>query len=558
MRISLAGPVRSIGKPTLPDLSDFDVYSSGTSSNISIVPGSVGYQTDYTYIIVPRKAGTFTLAPVEVQHNGKSYKTKPLVITVLPQTQQSPPPSQPQFKRPTAQQSSPGEDFFVEQSVDDSNPYIGQQVTLIFRFYQAENLYEQPTLQWPDFKGLWVEDLPPNKSYNTNIHGRAYRVTEIRRALFPTISGKLQIGPTILTIPPQAFFDSFFGRDPFDFFNRRTPQRSFSEKALSTKGILLTVKSLPTEGKPDNFSEAVGTFIFQTSLDHDSVEVDQPVTLKAVVSGTGNIKKLPGIDIPEIRNFRLYDSGSNENISKANNNVTGSKSFEWVLIPTAPGEYALPPLKFTYFDPWSKKYRSITQNPGKVYVKPSSMTSLGPGGGSVNVIPAAKTSLNYIVTDFPADSRDRPLYLYAWIWLLQLVPIVWLAGLAIYVGQRRRLEGDIAYARRKIATKAARKALKEAREGFDSPEKFYTNIYSGIIGFISNKLNFSAPGLTNRQIIEMLEKTGKCSTVLDDFSEFLNQCDAGRFSPLKPDRSQMQEIYYKAERLLSELDRGLK
>ena len=566
LTISLSGPVRSIGKPDLPDLSDFDVYSSGTSSNISIVPGSVSYQTDYSYIMVPRKAGTFTIAPVKVEHNGKVYKTKPLVVTVLPQSQQAPPsqsqpqPQQPQRQpqRQTARQTSPGEDFFVEQTVDTSSPYVGQQVTLIFRFYQAENLFEQPTLQWPDFKGMWVEDLPPNKTYTTTLHGRTYRVTEIRRALFPTITGKLRIDETVLRIPPQAFFDSFFGRDPFNFFNRGNPRQSYSEKVLQTKGIVLTVKPLPTSGKPDNFSEAVGTYLFQASIDHDTVEVDQPVTLKGVVSGTGNIKKLPAIDIPELQNFRLYDSGSNENISKNNGKVSGSKTFEWVLIPTAPGDYELPSLKFTYFDPWSRKYRTTTQSPGKVHVKPSSMANTAPGDRSVNVIPAARTSLNYIVTDYPTDGKDSPLYTHTWVWILQLVPIVWLAALAIYVGNRKRLEGDIAYARRKTATKAARKALKDAREGFDSPEKFYSNIFNGIIGFISNKMNISAQGLTNRQIIELLGKTGRCETIIDDFSEFLNQCDAGRFSPVKPDQSRMHEIYGKAERLLSELDRGLR
>jgi len=556
--VSLGGPVRSISKPDMPDLSEFDVYSSGTSSNISIVPGAVNYQTDYTYVLVPRKTGKLVIGPFTVEHKGKVYSTKSIAITVGQQAQPSqPPPTQRGTQRRSPKQAQAGEDFFIEQTVDKANPYVGQQVTLIFRFYQAENLYEQPALNWPDFKGFWTEDLPPNKTYNKNINGRTYRVTEIRRAIFPTVTGKLTIGPTVLTIPPNAL-NNFFGGDPFSFFNRRQPRRQLSEKVLRTKRITLNVRQLPNKNKPSNFSGAIGYFNFNISIDQDTVEVDQPITLKAVLSGTGNIKKLPPIEIPELQNFRLYDSGSNESISKSNYQVSGYKSFEWVLIPTAPGEYELPLLSFNYFNPVKKKYRKILKYPGKVFVKPSLMSSLAPGDRPVNVIPAARTSLNYIITDLTADNPGQPIYKNIWIWLLQILPVGWLVFLTIYVNSRKRLEGDIAYARRKLATKAARKALKNAREGFGSPEEFYSNIFNGIVGFISDKLNVSAAGLTNAQIIQLLKDTGNCENIQDDFAEFLNQCDAGRFSPLKPDENQMKAIYDKAEQLLSDLDRSLR
>lgn len=562
LNISVSGPVRSIQKPQLPDLSDFDVYSSGTSSNISIVPGAMNYSTEYTYILVPRKAGKFTISPVIVEHDGKIYKTRPIEITITSQVQQQPQqqtPTQPkQQNNRQAQKPSRTDDFFIEQVVDRSDPYIGQQVTLIFRFYQAETLYENPRFKWPALNGFWTEDLPPNRTYNRQVGNKIYRVTEIRKALFPTVTGKLRIEPTVVTIPPQAFFDTFFGRDPFDLFNRRRQRSNMSEQVLTTKGITLSVKPLPDSKKPDDFSGSVGTYSFRVSLDKDTVEVDQPITLQAIISGTGNIKKLPSIEIPELENFRLYDSGSNENISKSGYKVNGSKSFEWVLIPTAPGNYVLPELRFSYFDPWAQKYKSSIKTPGQVHVKSSSMSALGPGDRPINVIPAARMSLNYIATTLSANRSGHPLYQLTWIWLLQIIPIAWIIGLTLYVNYRKRLEGDLAYARRKQATKAARSALKVARDGFDSPEKFYGNIYNGIVGFVSDKMNINASGMTNMQIIDLLGKTGRCDNIIDDFSDFLKKCDAGRFSPVKPDQTEMQDIYGKAEQILSQLDRGLK
>lgn len=266
-----------------------------------------------------------------------------------------------------------------------------------------------------------MEDLPPQKSYNKYIDGRAYRVIEIRKALFPTVSGKMIIEPTVLTIPPDAF-SFFFDSDPFSLFSRRR-KRSHTPKVLQTGKIALDVKPLPAESKPSTFSGAVGEFNLRISLDKDTVEIDQLVTLKAVLSGTGNIKKLPGIEIPKLENFRLYDSGSNENISKSNYTVSGSKVFEWVLIPTASGEYDLPEVSFSYFDPIYNKYKTLTRKPGRVYVKPSSMVSISPEAIAKNIIPAAKTSLNYIITEFSDDLPGQPLYKNKILWLLQFLPL---------------------------------------------------------------------------------------------------------------------------------------
>jgi hypothetical protein len=426
---------------------------------------------------------------------------------------------------------------------------------MTFGFYQAQNLYQQPSLQWPDYNGFWVEDLPPNRSYTTTINGRVYQVTEIKRALFPTVSGKLTINPAIVTIPPDAINNMF---DPFGMFGRR-PRQTMQEQVLRTEKITMDIRPLPEAGKPPGFAGAVGKFNLRVSFDKDTVEVDQPVSLKAVLSGTGNIKKLPAVDIPKLDNFRLYDSGSNENISKNGYVVSGSKDYEWVLIPTAPGDYELPQVSFAYFDPAAQEYRTLLQRPGKVHVKPSSSTSSSLSGAvAKNIIPAARTSLNYITTDLRGKQPGRPNYDNEIIWILQLLPLGWLVYLTVSTGWRKRLEGNIAYARRKFASKAARRALKAAHEGFDNPKQFFSLLYNGVLGFISDKLNISAGGLTNDEIIRLLRDSGNCDDTIADFSGFLDECDAGRFSPLEPKPDEMKAIYERAERILSTLDRSLK
>lgn len=548
--------MRSIPRPTLPDLSDFDVYSSGTSSSLVMGTGGITNQASYSYSLVPRKVGTFTIQPVTVNVGGKTYSTQPIQITVLQSApnqpaQQTPPQSSTQSK-----QAGSGDIFFIEQTIDNPHPYVGQQVIMTFSFYQAQDLFQQPSLQWPDYNGFWVEDLPPNRTYTTVIGNRRYRVTEIKRALFPTVSGKLIIEPSVVTIPPDAL-NGFFD-DPFGMFGRRSRTAS-QQQVLRSQKITLDVKPLPVSGKPAGFAGAVGKYYLKVTFDKSDVEVDQPVSLKAILSGTGNIKKLPPIEIPKLDNFRLYDSGSNENISKSNYVVSGSKDFEWVLIPTAPGEYELPEVSFSYFDPGEQQYKVLTQRPGRVNVRPSSSPSTSsPGAIAKNIIPAAKLSLNYIITDLSKSTTGRPLYENDFIWAMQLLPIGWLIFLAVRVYQRRRLEGDIAYARRKSASKAARKALQAARDGFGNPKQFFGLLYNGVVGFISDKLNVNAAGLTNDEIIRLLKQSGKCDNLIDEFTGFLNDCDAGRFSPVEPPLEQMKVNYERAEQLLSTLDRNLK
>jgi len=559
LTISLSGPVKSIPRPSLPDLSEFDVYSSGTSSNISIVPGAINYQTIYSYVLVPRKAGDYVIQPATVTVSGKTYATTALTLKVQAASPSKPSPPPPSTPGQPSGHAARGQDFFIEQAVDSEKPFVGQQVVMTFRFYQGGNLYEQPSLKWPDYQGVWLEDLPPQKTYSRIVNGRTYRVTEIRRALFPTVSGKLIIGPTELTIPSSAFRFPF--NDPFDLFANRRRQQPPRDQLLRSNGVTLDVRPLPEADKPTNFTGAVGSFGFTVQVDKDTAEIDQPISLKAVLSGKGNIKKLPGIDIPTLENFRLYDSGSNENISTKNYEVSGSKSYEWVLIPTSPGEYSLPELSFNFFDPKTGKYKTLTPKPGNVIVRPSSVASSQPDERSVNLIPAGSASLNYIVTD-PGSLRGndpaRPIYARKVVWAVQVLPIVWLAVLAVFVRRQRRLEGDIAYARRKTASKAARRALKQAHDGLGDPVNFYSSIYAGIVGFVSDKLNITASGLTNDQIIAALKKTGKCDSLIDGFSDFLDECDAGRFSPAKPSGEKMREIYRRAENLLTLLDRGLR
>jgi len=558
LTISLSGSVRSLPKPVLPDLSDFEVYSSGTSSNLSIGIGSLVNQNTYNYVLVPRKTGTITIQPAVIQYQGKTYSTDPIKIEVTQTTMQSPSPQKPPAKAHPPAEAKAGQDFFVEQSVDNSHPYVGQQVVLTFRFYQAQNLFQQPSLKWPNYSGFWVEDLPPNRTYNTTVNGKIYRVTEIKRALFPATAGRHVIEPAELVIPADAFgfFDSFFD-DPFNMFGRRrrTVQR---DQVLRTSSLVLEVRQLPENGKPADFSGVVGSYSLNVSKDRDSVVVDQPITLRASISGTGNIKKLPQLDLKQPENFRLYDSGSSDNISKSDYSISGSKKFEWVLIPTAPGDYKLPDISFSYFDPQLGKYVTITRGAGTVKVGRSAAISENPFAMAKNIIGTEKSGLNYIVTDLKEAKPGRPLYENSYFWFLQGVPVVWLIGLAFYAARKKRLENDKAFARLAYASKAARKALKSARESMNDPERFFSNIYAGIVGFIADKLNVSAAGLTTQVMRKLLTDTGKCDDLIEDLERLVNICDSARYSPVKPDGQQMQEIYKSAESLLSRLDRSLK
>lgn len=554
--VAVSGGLRSVPDPELPDLSkDFTVYRGGSSHNFSFVNGQVSNTSSLSYVLVPKHQGTIVIGRALVKANNATYQSQPITITV------------------TAAQGggggnsgggggggnggagnngpAPGEDrrggdreVFITTSVDKKEAHVQEQVTLTFRFYQHVNLLQSPNYTAPTTTGFWSEDLPPQRTFNEVINGRRYFVTEVKTALFPTAPGKFTIGPAQLDcmVPVATAFDQ---NDPFSLFGR--PMMDGKQLSLKSESISVTVKSLPP-GAPPEFTGAVGSYKVSARLDKSSVPQGEPLTLLLDVSGEGNIKSVSDPAWPAMTDFKVYDSTSSSDVSKDGGVVRGKKSWQQILVPLKAGDLSVAPVRFAYFDPKADRYQILETPPLAVHVTPAAT----PAGGGVGT-PAARGAIEVVGQDIrfihtggtafqPRGRRawDGPLF-----WLLQLLPVGIIAGTLALDRHRRRLEQDLGFARGVRSGREAGRRLKKARQLLaGSDAAFFTETADALRGYVADRFNRSAAGLTLEEVRALLAGRGQRPELIERVIQLLENCDMARYAPAAAaslDRAQLLE-----------------
>jgi hypothetical protein len=535
LTISVSGDVKSIPQPQLPSLNDFTVYSAGRSQNFSYVNGRMSASVSFNYILAPRKAGKFTIGPAKIELEGKTYQTTPIDITIVSGTKTQPPPTTPGRERAEEKSRLSGKDLFIETVVDKKKAYVNEQITLTLRFYQGVRLFNNPEYTPPSLVGFWSEDLPPKKQNYQVINGRQYYVQELKTALFPTSTGKLTIGPAELKCTVEDV--DRLGRDPFAMFDRDLFSlfRQGKPVVLKSGPIEIEVLPLPEMAKPANFSGTVGNYKLDVHIDKTEVEVGQPVTLKTKISGAGNIKSVGKPFIAELPDFRTYSSGSSENVSKENYQVQGLKTYEDVLIPKKTGKYTIPPIELSFFNPKTKSYQTLKNEPILLTVLPSSSASPTEIAQlSKQEIGRAVKDIRYIkLSSGKLEDQGDHLYKNPLFLIAQLIPLLAFAISWRYQKERVKLNSDVGYARQRRAHKSAKKRLEHARKliSAEKSKEFYCEVARALLQYVGDKLNLPAYGLTNDQIESKLSEKGFRKENIDELMKLLGSCDFARFAP---------------------------
>ncbi|MEW6050580.1 MAG: BatD family protein [Candidatus Zixiibacteriota bacterium] len=554
LQVTVTGSSQSLPEIQMPSLPAFEIYSQGHSSNISIVNGQVSSSVTTTFLIVPHKAGVYPIQGIAVVKDNKRYEGNAVTLTVLNKGQST----SPQLQQRAADTQGNARDYFLEAAVDKRNPYVNEQVTLTLRFYIGVQYYSSPELDEPTTTGFWTELLGNSTPYFQKINGRNYRVIERKYALFPTQTGELTIGRATISTTVAARAQR---RDPFDMFGDLFPQGM--KVSTHSESISINVRQLPQAGRPADFTGTVGRFAITADADKTEVEVNQPVTVKVRISGSGNVKSVGEPVIPDLVDFRVYRASSSENVAKDSDRMGGTKLFEEVFIPKRPGLLEIPALTFNYFDPSKGKYETATTRAMNITVKK-------PEGyvGSPDV-PYASTGLTVgneaqdirYIKDSPGDLRRpgriillTPLYM-----AVNGVPVLILGGLIYARKRRERLATDIRYARSRSASRLARKRLAKARSlaKLDSAGEFYGELSLAVTSFIADKLNISPHGLTSARITELLKEKGAGEKLIADASGFLQTCDFARFAPASLTETDLTKALESAEQVMMQME-GLK
>jgi hypothetical protein len=564
LTIEITGGSLNLPQISLPELADFVTYSSGTTQNVSFVNGQTQVSKSFSFALVPKRTGKLKIPPMSLTVDGKEYSTPGFDITVRQSSGSNGNLARdqaPQQQRQTQRRQQPDpKDLFITTSVDEDTVYVNEQVTLTFRFYQAQgvDVMQEHDYSPPQKTGFWVEDLPPRHSGYKTLNNRRYHVTEIKSALFPTTAGEQTIGAANLEltvrVPSQRNRFSVFDDPFFGFGGRGQPV------TLESDPIDIVTLPLPAEGKPEGFTGAVGSYKISATADKNEVEVNQPITLTVRVSGEGNIKSVSLPEFPELPDFRTYSAGDRDNMTKVNYRVGGSKSFEQVFIPKRAGNYTLPAVEFSYFDPKDESYHTVSTQPIDLKVVPATDRYVSQVENmDANQIDLVAKDIRYLKQNMGRvnGGQSRLLAVSPLFMILYLLPI---AGYLLIAGQKRRrerLQQDVSYRRLKQARKMAERRLKEAGKMITEsrPDAFYAEVSHSIVQYFGDRFNLPSHGLT-ADSISSFAKDKLDEDLTDRLLDLLAQCDFGRFAPGGAEPEQMQKLWQQARDLIVELEKS--
>lgn len=562
-----------------PDFKGFSMLSGPNTSNsfsTQIINGQISRSVtySYTYYLLADQEGRFTVGSASISVNGNTYSSEPLVINVIKgQTQgKSAGSSQPKQSQPSAQ-SNPAtiskEDIFLKVSVDKHNPWQGEQVILSYKIYTRRQISLPNAMVQPSLPGFWTEDLlKDEKQYKQTeeiISGSKYIVVEYKRiAAFPQKSGELTIPSFELEVAARVqsqrktgdpFFDNFFGGS---FFN------SFQDIPVKIKSspFTLKVRPLPVTGRPATFSGAVGQFTINGNADREALSTNDALTLRYNLSGTGNIMMIESPQVVFPSDFEVYEPRITDNINSSRSGVSGSRSFEYIAIPRAPGSFSIKSLTFSYFDPSTDRYKTISVPAMNITVTRAEGDQ---GTGSISSV--SQEEVKFIGSDIRFIKTGDPLlrsvaagfFLSTAFYLWFSLPVILFIIILLLYKQRLKSRGDRVALRRKRATKLARRHLRLAHSRLrtGNPEGYYEAMSQAIWGYLGDRFNLPLSSLTMDNAEDRLYTSGVDSETVNELKSLIGDAEFARFAPAS-DREAREDMYERAISIITRIENKMK
>ena len=563
----------NMGNFRAPAMTDFDVYSGpNQSTSMQIANGNMSQTVSYSYMIAARKEGKFTIGAASASINGNKAESNPITIEVVkgnPAQQRQQQPSQNPFgNMPGDEDSSPQqdniskEDLFVRTYVNKKQCYLGEQIIVTQKIYARTNMTHRgfQNGKFPSYDGFWskTEEQKGNLPVNTeNMDGVTYGVVELSHTyLFPQRSGKLTIDPIELdwvvrvkSKRQQSIFDQFFGGGVQDIAVK-----------IKSKPVQVDVLALPEKGKPENFTGAVGKFSFTAKLNHEQIKANEGLNLKISITGKGNINltSSPKLKFPE--GFETYEPKINENIS-TNGGVSGTKSYDYLLIPRKEGNFTLKDISFSYFDPEKKQYIALSAPEINVHVAPGDPNASGSAQiyNPKHEIQTEENDIRYLKTGNLKLHSEEDAFFGSWKhYGLMVFMLILFTGFVLGRNQYLKTQSDVVGVRQRRALKTARKqlTLAEKFKNEGKPDAFYNEVLTALNRYVSFKLNIPIADLSKENITEQLEKRFVTQPSIQKLINTLNDCEFARYAPASAEKD-LNLVYTHTIELISSLENEL-
>lgn len=554
----------------LPDLSNFDVLmgpSTGQSTSISTINGRTTQEVtySYTYILRAKQEGAFEIRPASIEVGGKVFESNSLKIQVVKAQSQPAQPTQPQGGGDQNQGASQNvelgsDNLFVRVEMNKRNVFRGEQIISTVKLYVNPNIpisgFDEVNL--PTYEGFYTQevDIPQQINFTREVYNdKIYQVGILKKTiLFPQQNGRLTIEPFKMSVLVQqqvkqrSFFD--------DFFNSfRTVKAT-----VNSEPVVVTVKDLPPA--PASFMGGVGNFNITSNISSENVTTNDAVTLKVTISGSGNIRliKTPELQLPA--DFEVYDPRTNDNVNATANGISGTKTIEYLFQPRFEGNYTIPSIPFSYFNPATGRYETKSTAEYKLNVTKGSEEQ------SATVISSMrKENVQLIGQDIRFIKQGNALlqikgYTFfgtTLFYLLYAVSVLLFLILFIVYRKKAKENANIALMRNKKANRVATKRLKAAATFMkqNNNEAFHESILKAFWGYFSDKLGIPVAELNRDTAVAGLQNKNVDQTIIDDFVSVVDQCEFARYAPSGGSEAR-NELYKKAEKTISLMEKQIK
>lgn len=541
---------------TPPPFTDFEIAGGpNQSSSIQVVNGQVSQNITLTYILVAKREGKLTIGAASIISNGQKLESAPITIEAAKgQAVPQQGGTQSGNTQGVASGKPDGSDVFIRTILSKAKCFLGEQVIISQKVYSRHQMVGFQKFNPPTYEGFWSQSLEStsgNQQAVENLDGVNYYTYEIFRNLVtPNKTGKVNVNPVEGEVvvrrqtnaKPRNIFEQFFGTGGYE---------DIAVKAKS-KLIAIEVMDLPSNGKPEYFNGAVGSFNYKVETSRQTLKANEAFNLKIIISGKGNLKLMdaPVLKLPE--SFETYEPKITENQS--------SKSFDYLVIPREEGEYLIDNLDFSYFNLESKKYISIPSPQISIKVLPPDK---GSSGAQVytpqNTIRESENDIRYIKKgDFNLQKSEEEFFNSPQHIILLILPLILLTAAFLWLRNFELANRDTVAVNERKAVKVAKKQLNAAEKLMKENKKdeFYTEVLRAITVYLSHKLNVPLAEVSRENIKRILDIKHLDSVRTENLLRTIETAEYAKYAPGAVSGN-LKEVYDNTIRLISEVENDL-
>ncbi|WP_026452092.1 BatD family protein [Aequorivita capsosiphonis] len=535
-----------------PNFENFRVVGGPNQSiSNSWINGKRSFSKTYSYFLSPQTRGNVTIGQATIEIKGETYKTLPVEVQVTGAVDVP--------KDGNNAEYVASENVHLVAEVSNANPYLNEAITVTYKLYVSHDV--SITSQWreidtPKYADFWSQNIDNQSNFKVSegkYNGEDYRFVILRTTvLYPQKTGELDIEPLTLDVPVDV------QGSRRDIFGRRLMERV--NRTISAGNRTINVKPLPLEGKPDGFNGAVGDFTFDVTTDKTKLNADEALQLDVKVSGKGNLKLFtaPSVKLPNT--LEVYEPEHSENVTTTIGGMQGSISDSYTVVPQFKGTYPINPITFSYFDPKTEKYKTITSKEFTIDVEngpvSTAATATTSGNDGKKQVVLSKDNFKYIKLDPNLKPiAQEAFFQSALFWSLLGGPFL-LIPLFILAGKKRKTRlNDVEGNKLRRANKLAKKFLSEAKRNISNPVVFYESLERALHNYLKAQLNIETSEMEKSLISKMLLERNVEESVVENFINLLKNCEFARYA--SSSEASVQHDYTKAVEVISNIDKQI-